>query len=109
MTGSNPLQLQRNVTAAPGSVCTICISVCVGGKVLSRIKYLLTVCYGLDIVSAPNWVLNAQSFMIEFEGSTFGMQFQGDEVRSLEDNGIKQRGRLEVLVSVHPVHKGLIE
>lgn len=61
--------------------------VCGGGKVLSYIKYLLTACYGLDIVSAPNHVLNPQSFVIEFEGSTSGMQFQGDEV-SLEDNAL---------------------
>lgn len=80
MTEPNPLQLHRNVTAAPGSVCSICLSVCVcvggGNKVLSYIKYLLTACYGLDIVSAPNHVLNPQSFLIEFEGSTSGMQFQ---------------------------------
>lgn len=31
--------------------------------------------------------MNPQSFVIEFEGSTSGMQFQGDEV-SLEDNAL---------------------
>lgn len=60
---------------------------CVGGKVLSHIKFLLTVCYELDIVSAPNRALNPQSFAIEFEGSTSGMQFQEDTV-SLEDNAL---------------------
>ena len=88
MTEPNPLQLHRNVTAPPRSMHSIYISVrVVGGEVLSHIKFLLTVCYELDIVSAPNRVLNPQSFAIEFKGSTSGMQFQED-TGSLEDNAL---------------------
>lgn len=51
---------------------------------------------------------------MEFEGRTFGRKLQGcgeDEVRNLEDDGIgfNQRGGLEVLVSVHAIHKALVK